>query len=278
MSTIPDNLMAVRKLFEEKTGLTPIELGILHYSPQGGGYHEGNDLLAAGGRLNTDYSKRESPLDRPGDNNGSGIDIGWFSVEVNGKTVDLRTLSRWVLANVHAPDAQWMREMIYSLDGKTVKRYDRLGIRSTGDSSHLTHDHFSKFRMYKGNVVRFFERFWLEMEGGSDMDLNEVGGIVPGIKNADALRDIWCWAATARGLAPVDDEGTPQPRTDDRFQDPTYQGALWEEVTGLQPGNVTQDMLNIAVKNALLDPTVLAALGPVIEANAFSAAQRAERE
>ncbi|WP_037684611.1 hypothetical protein, partial [Streptomyces griseus] len=45
-----------------------------------------------------------------------------------------------------APDTRDIREIIYSPDGQTVKRWDRLGKRSTGDSSHLWHTHFSFFR------------------------------------------------------------------------------------------------------------------------------------
>jgi hypothetical protein len=53
---------------------------------------------------------------------------------------------------------------------------------------------------------------------------------------------------------------------------------IQEKVNELAAGGVTQDMLNIAVKAALQDPTVLAALAPVIQENAFKGAQQAERE
>jgi hypothetical protein len=43
----------------------------------------------------------------------------------------------WLVGRCKAgdPDAADIREIIYTPDGKTVQRYDRLGIRSTGDSS-----------------------------------------------------------------------------------------------------------------------------------------------
>lgn len=62
---------------------------------------------------------------------------------------------------------------------------------------------------------------------GADMDLNAIGEIEPGLRNADVLADIWRWTATARGLAPVAADGTPLPRTDDRFNSPTAQGTLY---------------------------------------------------
>lgn len=58
---------------------------------------------------------------------------------------------------------------------------------------------------------------------GADVDLNAIGEIVPGVTNGQVLRDIWEWCATARGLYPVDPQGFPLPRSDDRFQDSTFQ-------------------------------------------------------
>jgi hypothetical protein len=177
MTNSPANMLAVRAEFRARTGLPAVALGIQHYSPQGGGYHEGNDLLAAAGRLNSDYSKRETEADRPGSDDASGIDIGWFDVTLpNGRRVTLRDLSRWTLANWNAADAQWIREMIYSLDGKIVKRADRLGKRSSGDGTHTSHNHYSKFRDDESDApVRFFRRFWTEMAGGVALPSQQGG-------------------------------------------------------------------------------------------------------
>lgn len=173
MTYSPQTWLEVRYLFQNKTGLPAVSLGIQHYQPDGGGYHEGNDLLAAAGRQDSDYSKRESVRDRPGTNGASAIDIGWFDVVLrNGRRVTLFDLTRWMLAHIWDADALWIREIIYSLDGKTVKRFDRLGIRSSGDLSHLTHDHISGFRDDENvNKVNFFARFWAEMEGASTVSL-----------------------------------------------------------------------------------------------------------
>lgn len=171
MTYSPQSYLDIRALFRAKTGLPPESLGIQHYSPQGGGYHEGNDLLTAAGRLDSDYSKRESERDRPGTNGASAIDIGEFDVTLhNGRRVTLRTLNHWMEANWHALDAQWLREWIYSLDGITVKRLDRLGIRFSGDTSHRTHSHGSGFRDEENTPkVPLFQRFWAEMEGETNM-------------------------------------------------------------------------------------------------------------
>jgi hypothetical protein len=59
----------------------------------------------------------------------------------------VRTTS-WCVAEcvAGAPDTGDLREIIYSPDGAAVRRWDRLGMRSTGDSSHLFHTRFSFFR------------------------------------------------------------------------------------------------------------------------------------
>lgn len=80
--------------------------------------------------------------------------------------------------------------------------------------------------------------------GDDDMDLNEVGGIVPGITNGQALHDIWTWAATARGLAPVGPDGAPGARTDDRFQDATAPGQVVEALRALSTPALSAEHLD----------------------------------
>jgi hypothetical protein len=171
MTTSPENLLKVRRLFQEKTGLPAISLGIQHYNPEGGGYHEGDDLLSAGGRLTTDYSKRESPRDRVRSNEASAIDIGDFRVKLrDGIIITELDLHRWIERNWESKDALWMREYIYSRDKWKVLRLDRLRKRVSGNNSHRTHSHCSKFRDVKDDSpYRFFKRFWDEMEGGMAM-------------------------------------------------------------------------------------------------------------
>lgn len=195
MSYIPQALADERAVWQQETKLPAVSLGILHYSPQGGGYHEGNDLLAQGGRLDTDYSKRESPRDRPGTDAGSAIDIGWFDVNVqkidgSWRRVILPDYTRWMLVqlDIGAPDVAFVRELIYSLDGVTVRRWDRLGIRTTGDDSHLTHDHRSDFRDDENaDKAAHVRRFWREMRGGAGMGV-DINYFSDGNAQAEAYR------------------------------------------------------------------------------------------
>lgn len=168
MTKSPESLLEVRRMFMQRTGLPAVALGIQHYKPDGGGYHEGNDLLAKAGRLDTDYSKRESERDRPGSDYACAIDIGRFTVSSPTGPVDNRRMVVWLLKQIadDTEDSRWIREIIYSLDGKTVKRFDRLKKRTSGDNSHLSHEHVSSFRddIHSPHVAGLFARFWREMD------------------------------------------------------------------------------------------------------------------
>ncbi|MFR9778488.1 hypothetical protein ACL02O_20845 [Micromonospora sp. MS34] len=154
MTTAPQNLLAVRSLLlthlnvdkntVRASDLEPGEVGIVGDANHLGGYHCGSDRVVA-----HDYSVVESTRDSSGLTlNASALDVGMFSVVSGGRTHDLRTFSVWFVAQcaAGAADTRDIREIIYSPDGKTVKRWDRLGKRTSGDSSHLTHTHFSFFR------------------------------------------------------------------------------------------------------------------------------------
>lgn len=148
MSYAPSDLLAVRSYLMVTTGLPAVSLGIVGDAAHGnGGYHVGWDRLSQGLGVN-DYSYRESSRDNVKSDAASALDIGQFNF--NG--VNLRTFSV-ALANACRngdPRASSIREIIYSPDGVNVVRYDRLGIRSGGDSSHLSHTHISFFRNSEG--------------------------------------------------------------------------------------------------------------------------------
>lgn len=157
MTESPPVLVADRKLLLDHLDmhpgrtvdddLDPAEVGIkgdTSHVEQGNSYHLGTPEQAR-----TGYASTESPRDKAGlCAYASALDIGWFEVRVAGKVHNLRSFSLWAVAQCKAnkPDTRDIREIIYTADGRTVKRWDRLGKRSGGDSSHLFHTHFSLFR------------------------------------------------------------------------------------------------------------------------------------
>lgn len=174
MTFAPDSIKAVRNLYMNALKLAgftinPLAVGIVRNEP-GTSYHIGEDYLNSGA-----YSVVESSRDRNGlSNASSAIDLGWFSFTRGGKTHNLRTFSAWLVAQCRAgtADSLDIREVIYSLDGQSVKRWDRLGIRSTGDSSHETHTHVSWFRDSENrNKVALFERYFREIGILEDPDM-----------------------------------------------------------------------------------------------------------
>ncbi|SCF02119.1 hypothetical protein [Micromonospora chokoriensis] len=151
MTRAPANLLALRSLLlthlDNAPGpddLEPAEVGIVGDPAHRGGYHCGSDRVVA-----NDYSVVESPRDRAGLTlDAAALDVGQFDVRSGGRSNTLSSFSVWCVAQcaANAADTQDIREIIYSPDGTTVKRWDRLGKRTTGDSSHRWHTHFSFFR------------------------------------------------------------------------------------------------------------------------------------
>ncbi|MEV4492095.1 hypothetical protein AB0K04_18510 [Micromonospora coxensis] len=154
MTTAPANLLAVRRLLLDHLNvdpdtvraddLEPGEVGIVGDAAHRGGYHCGSDRV-----VTNDYSVVESTRDSSGLTlDASALDVGLFEVSSAGRTHDLRTFSTWCVAQcvANTPDSRDIREIIYSPDGRTVRRWDRLGKRTSGDDSHLWHTHFSFFR------------------------------------------------------------------------------------------------------------------------------------
>jgi hypothetical protein len=175
--------------------LDPAEVGIVgsaSHVATGTSYHLGRGDLDLSKRP---YSVYESPRDQRGlDEHASAMDVGWFRVTTARGTFDLRAFSRWLVGLCQSgdPDTVDVREVIYSLDGKTVRRWDDLGIRSTGDSSHLTHTHISEYRDATGaRMVRLAQR-WLGHIGLMEEDVqltdklpngSTVGGALVTIMN-----------------------------------------------------------------------------------------------
>jgi hypothetical protein len=124
-----------------------------------GGYHVGNDVLAMIGKLNTDYSKRQTDLDRPGSNAAMALDIGGLSGQ------QLYELTAWLIAQCRAGthDTRNIREVIgrRSPSGG-VTRYDALGILpDAGSVDHETHTHISYYRDSEGgDKTSLFRRYY----------------------------------------------------------------------------------------------------------------------
>lgn len=156
------SLLECREVVQEHTDLTDNELGIVGDLSHDGGYHQGWDLRRIVNGVLKDYSWQESARDWNHKTNAArAFDVGMFD--------RLREMSIWIVqqCELGAPDTQDLRSVIYSPDGVQVLRWDRLGLHSGGDSSHLQHTHFSWFADAElNNKARLFRRFF---EGVNDM-------------------------------------------------------------------------------------------------------------
>lgn len=188
MSFAPPTILAVRKLIQVHVPqLSAIELGIVGddaHANSGTSYHLGEDALKS-----SSYSIVESSRDRNGlSNAASGLDVGWFKITVKGKVFTLRDMSAWIVGQcrANAADTRDIREIIYSLDGETVKRWDDLGIRSSGDSSHLTHTHISWYRDSEFRTKTSIFARWFEHIGAIEKedDVSQAD-VIAALKSAD---------------------------------------------------------------------------------------------
>lgn len=182
MSFAPQTILDARTEIKKYVPqLSWVELGIVgddSHAASGSSYHLGKDAL----RSNS-YTIIESSRDRNGlTNAASALDVGYFKITVpsTGKAWTLRDFSAFCVneCRAGAADTKDIREIIYSLDGKTVKRWDRLGIRSSGDDSHLSHTHFSWFRDSESrSKVSLFRRWFVSIgmiPGEDDMTKDEL--------------------------------------------------------------------------------------------------------
>lgn len=132
--------------------LDPAEVGIVGdtaHAAKGTSYHLGKDQLTA------DAYSRRTARDRAGlTDAASAEDIGEFEVTTPAGTFDLRHFTKWLIAQCRAsaPDTLDLREVIGTIDGQTVLRWDAERGRASAprsgeaDRSHLTHTHLSWYR------------------------------------------------------------------------------------------------------------------------------------
>lgn len=136
MTFAPESIQKVQRYFHDRTGLPFNALGIVGDENHKGGAHCGKDRVT-----DDDYTVDESPRDREGlSYAASALDVGSWK--------GLRKFSIWLVEQCEAntPDTRDIRSVIYSPDGKTVKRWDRLKKRDGGDGSHRSHTHITWFR------------------------------------------------------------------------------------------------------------------------------------
>lgn len=170
MSYAPSDLLTCRAEIRRHTGLPAVAVGIVGDPAHDGGYHCGEDRTAP-----DDYSRDESPRDARPTDAASAIDIGndWPA----GGTARAYAFNAALVEACRQgdPRARDVREVIYTTDGRTVRRFDRLGIRTTGDKSHLFHTHVSFFRDSEGRraATTGFLGLVLELLGVTDVDANQ---------------------------------------------------------------------------------------------------------
>lgn len=161
MTYEPSKLSALQDYLHKKTGLSYAALGVVGDKAHKGGYHCGWDRRRRDGDGDlADYSWEDSSRDAGHRSNAaSAIDIGSFD--------ELRAFSLWLVEQCRngTADTRDIREVIYTPDGYTVKRWDRLAQSSTGDSSHRWHTHVSFFRDSESrDKLAVFKRYF---EGGT---------------------------------------------------------------------------------------------------------------
>lgn len=161
MSTAPTSLVALAKAYTARGG---VNLGIVGNAAHVAGYHLGRDrIFAASGQGWNDYSvKRER--DKAGlTNEACGLDIG----RLCGTLDNLQDFSNWLVAEAKAGRLNpYVREIIYSPDGKVVRRWESstntvYSGPGQGDLSHLTHTHISFYRDTVRQVpANLFAAYW----------------------------------------------------------------------------------------------------------------------
>jgi hypothetical protein len=141
----PQSLRELMRYWVEQGGVNLGIVGDTAHQQKGISYHLGRDQLTAYA-----YS-RVTARDKAGlTNAASAVDLG----RLNGSLTKLRDFSGWLVTRcqANAPGTSDIREVIYTLDGSTVLRYDRQrGYASKpregeADKSHLTHTHISFYR------------------------------------------------------------------------------------------------------------------------------------
>lgn len=172
MTYAPKSLKEVQDLLHNELKLPYPSLGIVGDDKHLGGYHCGSDRTVP-----NDYSIADSSRDRNGlTEAASALDIGWFTKSFHYKT-SLLDFNAWLIRDLQTekPDNRDIREVIYTPDGKVVKRWDRLKKQTGGSKSHLTHTHISYFRdSERRDKTALFKRWLREVKNMPLTDADAV--------------------------------------------------------------------------------------------------------
>lgn len=206
MTIAPDDLKTVQQYVHDKTGQDWNSLGIIHSQPLGGGYHEGQDLLTQADRepgpsgTYSDYSYADAravaiaPYGRDLANATTlaGVPNAASAFDMGLAFPNSLGFNAWMRDRMleFDPRTRDIREMIYTLNGSTVRRIDRTGRQADwGDSSHLSHTHFSFFRDSHGrraNMDNFLGLLKQWFEGitppPANQEDDEMGASTPPIE------------------------------------------------------------------------------------------------
>ena len=199
MTYNPNTLRALGAFWTAQGGVNLGVVGDTAHAAKGYSYHLGADQLAANA-----YSA-QTARDRAGlTNAASAIDLG----RLGGTLPKLRAFSRWLVGRGqrNEPGTSDIREIIYTLDGKVVLRWDReRGYAAAprageADDSHLTHTHISFYRDSEGRDKRSLFAPYFAPPQEEPMAVVVLAPLVP-------ARIFRVAAGTARGFRP--DSPTP---------------------------------------------------------------------
>jgi hypothetical protein len=151
MTYAPQSLKDLMALWTSNGGVNLGIVGDVAHQQKGTSYHLGRDDLVSGA-----YSAR-LPRDVAGlTDAASAVDLG----KLGGSLAGLQKFSVWLAGQCKAgaPGTRDIRELIYSPDGKVVRRWDDVSKATytggdgtgQGDNTHLYHTHISYYRDSEG--------------------------------------------------------------------------------------------------------------------------------
>lgn len=258
MSYAPKSLQELAAYWVSQGG---INSGIVGNAAHVKGYHLGRDrIFSSTGMGWHDYSIQYE-RDKAGlTNASSAIDLG----KLDNSLPALYKFSQWLVARSLAKMAgtEWIREIIYSPDGKNVQRFSGADFQihtgpGNGDNSHLWHTHISAWRDTENDdkIAAFKPYFTPVASTGGDMAIT-AGGL--------ALSSSHQIVGVPIGTVCYDDPACTKPRTKlSRPSDLAYfgipQGAsayavLISTATGFSDG-VTRPVIVYVKRVGLASPT-----------------------